>query len=185
MAHRAATQAIAIAKLRSRQPARYPSWRMRPAVTQMEHLMHWSKISLAMLRALALVGLVGILIGSSDAAFARKGHGHSKSSKIRISHGPIIVGENYQWYKHRHHKHWYPYPGKIRGPLPPVKKPPSEQGGMPAPGGAAPAPMKPPAPPAPPASGGAAPMPTKPPAPAPAPTPGGGRDPGKPPTKAQ
>ena len=164
MAHRAATQAIAIAKLRSRQPARYPSWRMRPAVTQMEHLMHWSKISVAMLRALALVGLVGILIGSSDAAFARKGHGHSKSSKIRISHGPIIVGENYQWYKHRHHKHWYPYPGKIRGPLPPVKKPPSEQGGMPAPGGGAPAPMKPPAPPA---SGGAAPVPTKPPAPAP------------------
>jgi hypothetical protein len=89
----------------------------------MEQFMHWSKISLAMLRALALVGVVGILIGSSDAAFARKGNGngHSNSSKIRITHGPIIVKHKHRWYfEHHDHQHRKP----IRGPLPPTPKPP-------------------------------------------------------------
>jgi hypothetical protein len=152
--------------------------------------MHWSKISLATLRALSLVGVVGILLVSGNAAFANNGKGHdnahSKMSNKRMGH-PIIIKKKHE---HHDHKHRYPYPSPIRGPLPPVKKPPpSMTGGMPAPGGAMPAPTKPPAPPAPkppapaPAPGGAMPAPA--PAPAPGPTPGGGRDPSRPPTRAQ
>jgi hypothetical protein len=109
----------------------------------MEHFMHWSKISLAMLRALSLAGVIGILV-SGGAVFAQDGMGHdharSKMSKIRIGH-PIIIKRKHRWYfEHHNHKHRYPYPGRIRGPLPPTPKPPpSMQGGMP-PGGAAPAP---------------------------------------------
>ena len=154
--------------------------------------MHWSKISLAMLRALSLAGVIGVLVVSGGAAFARNGNGHGdgkqagvKTARIVNTIYPIIVRKkHHRWYEHRERKHRYPYPGRIRGPLPPTPKPPpSMQGGMP-PGRTIPtAPAPAPKPPAPaPAPGGAAPAPAPAPAPggaapAPAPTPGGGEIP--------
>ena len=144
----------------------------------------------AMLRALSLAGILGILVAGS--AFAHeKGHGsggHARLKTVRIKNTihPIIVGRH----RHRHHYHEgnrYPYPGRppIRGPLPPQPKPT----GMPAPN---PAPNPAPAPaPAPKPAPAPAPAPTSNPAPAPqapsgaGPTPGGGRDPDRPPTKQQ
>lgn len=160
--------------------------------------MHWSKISLAMLRALSLAGVIGILLVSGGTAFAQNvmghGHGHKKQVGVKTARivntiHPIIVRKKHHRHEHWEDKHRYPYPGRIRGPLPPVHKPPpSMQGGMPAPGGAAPAPGG--AAPAPggaaPAPGGAAPAPGgAAPAPGSSPTPGGGRDPARPPTRAQ
>lgn len=148
--------------------------------------MNCSRTFTAMLRALSLAGVVGILVAAAGGAYAHgndghrgKGNGRSKTPRIINTIHPIIVGRNY--HRHDDHRHRYPYPVRIRGPLPPQPAPV----GMPKP--PPPAPPAPPAPPpspapTPPAQTAPAPMP---PAPSGGLTPGGGRETGRPPTRAQ
>ena len=127
------------------------------------------------------------VVVSADGAYAhgRGDHGHSRKGNARPTETvrivntihPIIVGKGHHRHDGDDRKHRYPYPGRvpIGGPLPPQPAPV----GMPKP-----PPPAPPAPPAPslPAQTAPAPMP---PAPSGGLTPGGGRDPGRPPTRAQ
>jgi hypothetical protein len=164
--------------------------RKLPADNQMEHEMNCSRYFLAMLRAASLAGVASIVVVSADGAYAhgRGDHDHSRKGNARPTETvrivntihPIIVGKGHHRHDGDDHKHRYPYPGRvpIGGPLPPQPAPV----GMPKP--PPPAPTAPPAPPAPtpPAQTAPAPMP---PAPSGGLTPGGGRDPGRPPTRAQ